>query len=1006
MNSKKGKKGFIVWASVASSVIALLLIVTILASTVFFTLINTVFGGKRPIFAPGVEAYYLTDYTSKEEVFEAAKQFNVKLGDEGYVLLKNNGSALPVYTPESEGGNAVSQKPKISIFGKNSVNLAYGGTGSSAFDVSQSVDLYTALEEAGYSCNPELKKFYNDTKRSGPVRETSGSDLDSGDTVVLSTAETPQSMYDSAVKDSYSAYSDVALIVITRVAGEGMDLPRQMKGATGYKNEDDHFLEFDKNETDLINAVSNGSFDKVVIVLNTGSAMELGEVEDNDGVDSIIWMGYPGMTGTRSLGRILNGSVNPSGHTVDTFVRDLKADPTWNNFGDNRITGNYDAGIVGGDQYSVGGKPRMYYFVDYEEDIYVGYRYYETAYAEHEAGNFDAFDYDQAVVYPFGYGLSYTSFTWTIEDDSSIRNKAIGKDGKYEITVKVHNDGDVAGMDVVQLYGHAPYNPKNLDTAIEKPEVVLLDFAKTELIEPGKDATVTLTVDPYYLASYDCYDNNGNDFKGYELEASDDYMLYVAQTSHDRSLSIPFVVSDDITYSTDPVTDYEVENRYTEQADPLFNSDTQLSVKMSRSDFEGTWPTTPDAEEREVDENFIKALDDVSHNNPIDENEVEMPWTDGEKTMVLRDMLFDENGEIIDEDGDGIPFVDYDDSRWLTLLEQLSVSEMKYVCNNAAYIIQMAETIGLPQVLCADGPVGWTCLMNSIDFYGTCNYVSQITVGATWNKDLVYEYGEMVGDEGLLGNGNGVPYSGWYAPGVNIHRSAFGGRNFEYFSEDPVLSGKLAASEIRGAQSKGVFVFLKHFALNEQETHRSISGDCSWVTEQAMREIYLRSFEIAVKEGETRGIMSSFNRIGTRWTGGDYRLLTEILRNEWGFRGSVISDFNTIPKYMNSRQMAYAGGNLNLATMPVEWADESSAADVAILSGLMKDICYTVVNSNAMNGEILGYKLPIWQLTAIILDVVVVCGMAVWGVFAVRGFIRYKKSENAAKENADNNDNV
>ena len=977
---RNGTTGLIVWASVTGFLFVLFLVVTILCSTVFYPLINIVLKGPRPIFKPGVESYYLTDYMSKDQVLEAARDFNVELAGEGYVMLKNSNGALPIRTPESED-DASSDRPKVSVFGKNSVDLAYGGTGSGEISAADAVDIYDALEAAGYDCNPALREFYEDEARSGAKRETSGEDLDSGDTVVLSTAETPQEDYDDEVKSSYGSYKDAAIVVFTRVGGEGMDFPRSMKGADGYKNEDDHFLELDRNEIDLINAVKAEGFGKVVVMLNTGCAMEIPDLAADDGVDAVIWTGYPGMTGMHAFASILNGNVNPSGHTVDTWVKDLKKDPTWNNFGDNLITANYDKGIVGGDQYSVGGKPRLYYFVDYEEGVYVGYRYYETR------GVTDGEEwYNDNVLYPFGHGLSYTDFTWTA-DFGSLKDATIDGKTKYTVTVTVHNDGDVAGKDVVQLYGHAPYTAGG----VEKSEVVLLDFAKTELIEPGEDAEVTLTFDPYLLASYDYSGANDIEGTGYELDGGDGYALYVAENAHDRSRKVEFSVpSSGVRYENDPVTDHPVVNRYTDQEDPMFDSDAQLSVLLSRSDWTGTWPTVPTDDEREVDESLIEAFDDTSHNNPADFDSVEMPWTEEPTSLTLRGMLFNENGEIIDDDGDGIPFVSYDDERWDALLDQLSFSEMVYVCNNAAFFIQNADSVSLPIVLCADGPAGWTCFMNE-DFTKTCGYVSQITVGSTWSKELSRAYGETIGDEGIVGDGAGTPYTGWYAPGANIHRSAFGGRNFEYYSEDPVLSGKLAANQIAGCQSKGVFCFIKHFAVNDQETHRSISGLSVWVTEQSMREIYLRPFELAVKEGGSRAIMSSFNRIGTRWTGGDYRLLTEILRNEWGFRGSVICDYNTIPKYMNSRQMSYAGGDLNLASPPVDWADEASSADVYVLRGLMKNILYTVVNSNAMNVEVIGYKMPIWQIVLIVVDCVVAAGCAVWGVFAVRGFIKSRK---------------
>lgn len=975
-----------VWAIVSLVLVVLFAVITVLTSTVFSSVISNVLGGRRAVYADGVEPIYVSDYPTKAATLEAANKLNEDITGEGFVLLKNENNALPIKTSESGGD----ETPKISIFGKNSVDLAYGGTGSGGAMNSQlgdRIDLYTALEEAGYETNPELKKFYEDTAASGPVRTTS-SDMDSGDTVVYSTAETPQIKYTKTVKDSYAEYSDAAIVVFTRQGGEGADFPRLMKGATGARNEDDHFLQLDQNETDLLQAVCS-QFDKVIVVINSGTPMELAFLEDKDyyayqeNIDAAIWIGYPGNTGTMALGRILNGSVNPSGKLPDTYAADFKQDPTWFNFGDNRT--------ADGDRYIYNGDPQLYYFVDYEEGVYVGYRYYETRCVT-EGENW----YKDAVVYPFGYGLSYTNFEWSVTDKSTIEDAVLTQQTadektEYTITVEVFNKGSVAGKDVVQLYGHAPYTAGG----IEKPEVILLDYAKTPTIEPGDSTTVTLTFDPYYLASYDYSDANGNGFKGYELDAGD-YALYISADAHDRSISVPFSVSGGIRYAVDPVTENSVVNRYTDQTDAMFNSDTQLSTILSRNDWAGTMPDSPTAEEHNLSKELYEALEDTSTNNPNDYDSMEMPWFDEDVTVTFRDMVTNEDGVYAfgdDTDAMWEPFVSYGDERWETMLDSCSVADLINMYDNGNFKSEAIANIGKPLTNDTDGPAGFVNFMelNLPDsmktYWGTCYYCCESVLAATWSKDMAFAYGQMIGNEGIWGadgRGNGMPYSGWYAPGANIHRSPFGGRNPEYYSEDPVLSGKMGANVVMGAQSKGVYCFVKHFAVNEQETHRSIGGLVTWVNEQSMREIYLRSFEIIVKEGGTRAMMSSFNRIGTRWTGGDYRLLTEILRNEWGFKGMVICDFNTIPQYMNSRQMAYAGGDINLATLPETWADESDTGDMIVLRQNAKNVFYTVMNSNAMNGEIVGYKMPVWQILIIVLDCVIVAGIAVWGFFAIR----------------------
>lgn len=955
---KKGPRRWLI-SSIALLVVFGLL--TVLTNTIFMDILETVLGGRVPVYADGVESVYVSDLglDTKAGVLDAANKLVEEVCEEGFVLLKNLDNALPL-----------SSGAKISVFGKNSINLAYGGSGSGGGDSNAAKTIYDSLEAAGFETNPVLKSFYEDNKASGGARSSNSSDLDSGDTVVLSTAETPQASYTDNVKSSYNQYSDAAIIVFTRIGGEGFDLPRSMKGAAGAYDENDHFLRLDKNERDLVDAVTAAGFGKVIVLINAGTSMELGLLEDNSDVDAVLNIGFPGTTGIMALGRILKGEVNPSGRTVDTYSRDFTKDPTWVNFGDNLITGDTNKKIQGGDQYDLDGTLQLYYFVDYEEGEYVGYRYYETrGFTDGESW------YNENVVYPFGYGLSYTSFEWTIEDVSELQDVAIDMNGKYTVKIRVGNTGSVPGKDVVELYATPPY----FDGEIEKSHKVLVDFAKTPELAPGESTVVELTFDPYYIASYDYLDANNNGFAGYELDAGD-YALHVSKNAHESVLEIDFTVDENIQYETDPVTGYWVENRYTEQDDEFFNSNLQLSTVLSRADWEGTWPNTPTDEERSASKAFINALKDVETNNPNDYSDYEMPETGAAVTISFRDMLTDENG--------GYGFVAYDDPRWETLLDQLSYEELSNLFEYGGFKTEAIQKIGKPLTNDTDGPAGFVNFMdNSGTFWGTCYYCSETVMAATWNVDLLSDVGNMIGNEGILGaadKGNGMPYSGWYAPAVNIHRSPFGGRNFEYYSEDGVLNGKMAAAVIEAARGKGVYCYLKHFALNEQETHRSIGGDLSWVTEQAMREIFLRPFEIAVKEGGTRAIMSSFNRIGTRWTGGDYRLLTEILRNEWGFQGMVISDFNTCP-HMDTRLMAYAGGDLNLVKVSQgAWSDESDTGDMVILRQAAKNVLYTVVNSNAMNGEIVAYNPPIWSTLLFAFDGVLVVALAVWGFFVIR----------------------
>ncbi len=955
----KGKAGKI-WLGVSLFLIVLMLVVTILANGIFYNLICLALGLRaRPVFADGVVSMYVTENSqTREEANANANAMNIELCEEGFVLLKNQDSALPL----SEGA-------KVSVFGKNSVNLSYGNSGSGGFSGVDYKTIYDSLEEAGFTTNRALKEFYEDDSRSGDEREANSSDLDSGGNQMIATAETPQSMYTSDIKSTYGEYSDAAIVVITRIGGEGFDLPRYQGDTEGAVSEDSHYLELDQNEIDLLEAVCAADFEHVIVVFNIPSAFEATFLTDTsyasfaDDIDAALWIGFTGGEGIMALGEILNGEVNPSGRTVDTWSADFTQDPTFVNFGTGPTPDDSD-------QYDAG----LYYFVDYEESIYVGYRYYETR------GETDGEEwYDGAVVYPFGYGLSYTTFEWEIV--SSTQTFEIDKDGTYTVEVKVTNTGNMAGKDVVQLYCAAPY----YEGGIEKASRVLVGYAKTDEIDPGDFDTVTITFDPYSAASYDYRDANNNGFSGYELEHGD-YKLLVAKNAHDVVGSIDCYVSSDICYNTDPDTGITVENRYTDR-EGVTDSDYQLSTILSRSNWEGTWPDVPTDEERAASSALIDEIRDVSHNNPNDYSEEEYPMFRASTTLTVRDLLPEETPEKT-----WSAIVDYDDERWDELLDACYEDTLIELFNYAAYQTVAVEEIGLPSTIHGDGPAGFTCFMNQNDFQGTCHYCSEPVMASTWNEELMQEFGEILGEEAIYGSTvNDTPYSAIYAPGVNIHRSMFGGRNAEYFSEDPLLTGKMAAAEIRGLQSMGVITMVKHFVANEQETHRSINGDCSWLTEQSLREIYLKSFEIAIKEGESRGVMTSFNRIGTKWTGGDYRLLTEILREEWGFRGAVICDFNTIPQYMNSRQMAYAGGDLNLATLPEDWCDSSDTSDAIVLRQAAKNILYTFVNSNALNTEVLYYKIPIWQIWLYVADGVVAAGIVAWGVGV--GIGKWRKRE-------------
>lgn len=926
-------------------------------------LMDTLFGSQRPIYSDKVTSVYPTQKaTNKAEAFANAQEVNLKLAEEGFVLLKNENAALPM-----------NKGARISVFSKNSVNLSYGGSGSGGFDTSNNKNLYESLNDAGFVTNPTLKRFY-ESSQSGPVRTANSSDLDNGDNQKIATAETPQSKYTDAVKNSYADYSDAALVVITRIGGEGFDLPRYQGDSEGAVSPDSHYLELDQNEIDLLTAVTDGTFKRVVVVFNTPSSFEATFLKDSayaafaDKIDAAVWIGFTGSNGITALGEILNGDVNPSGRLVDTWAADFTKNPSFVNFGTGCLpdtTDKYDGG--------------MYYSVDYEEGIYVGYRYYETR------GETDGEDwYNANVVYPFGYGLSYTTFDWTV-GDASASEIELGTTITVPVTVK--NTGSVAGKEVVQLYASAPYTLGG----IEKAHKVLVGFAKTKLLQPGESETVTVSFDPYSAASYDYRDANSNGFSGYELEAGE-YTLYVSRNAHESEKAIALNLAADVQIGTDPTTDSEVVNRYTD-SENFLDSDWQLDTMLSRADWEGTWPTPQTAQQHAGTDRLYEEIRSEEHNNPTDFDSEEYPWFGEEPTLTLRDLLPSAEAEGYE------PVVFYDDERWEELMMGCDEEEMIALINNGAYHTLAMEGVGLPATIHGDGPSGFTCFMSKEQVNGTCQYVSEPVMASTWNIDLMTELGEAIGEEGTIGDkATGQPYSSIYAPGVNIHRSPFGGRCSEYFSEDPFISGMMGTAEVQGIQSRGVLPTVKHFVANEQETHRSIGGDLSWLSEQALREIYLKPFEYTVKLGETRGIMTSFNRIGTRWTGGDYRLLTEILRNEWGFNGLVICDFNTIPQYMIPRMMFYAGGSLDLATQQsAMWTDcdTSDAGDAIVLMRAVKDVMYALVNSNAMNAEVIGYNPPIWQEYLHWINIGAFTLVGVWLVLAIVRTVRCNKRQKA-----------
>ena len=954
--------------------------------------LSLVFGGERANVTEDNRAeWYDRQYTSKEEVLAAANDFVVEVEKEGIVLLKNENDALPL---SGDGAH-------VSVFGKNSVNIVYSGSGSASSNSSTAQKtLYESLEAAGISYNETLKSFYEDSGKSGKGRPenpamTSGQRL-SG----FGTGETPVDSYTPDVVDSYTGYQDAAIVVFSRIGGEGFDLPRTMAesfggAAVAGASADSHYLELDENEKALLAHVKE-NFSKVIVILNVGTTMEIPELKADEGIDAILWMGFPGSTGIMALGQILTGldtegnQISPSGHTVDTWAADFTMDTTW-----------YNTGVYGsefGNRYLYNGETTDYAFVNYEEGIYVGYRYYETRGYEETAADPQSAWYENNVVYPFGYGLSYTEFDWDVSFGAASGTE-ITADDTLEVLVTVKNTGDYAGKDVVELYYSAPYDYEG--PAIEKPHVVLGDFAKTDLLAPGEEQTLTLTLDVKDMKSYDYADANENGFSGYELEAGE-YRIIVGSDAHTAKADAVYTLSEDLQLKTDINADgeeTEVVNAFDDVSAGIFGTNTYASY-VSRKDFAGTLRTTylDDAERTLTDE--LKETLDESIKRKYTESDAGKPWevtgsvpstTPVNSGLSLRDMLYDEAGNYLGE-------ASFDDPRWETLLDEISLDEMKNLVGFGAFrtneIKGVDGVVGKPLTVDSDGPNGFTSFLSESVIYGTCAYQAECVMGSTWNVELAERMGELIGEEGLAGNekGDGLPYSGWYAPAVNIHRSPFAGRNWEYYSEDGLLSGKFAAGVIKGADKKGVYCYVKHFAVNDQETDREYNGILVWANEQSMRELYLLPFEIAVKEGGATGMMSSFNRLGMKWAGGSYALLTQVLRDEWGFHGSVITDYS-LNTYTHVDEMIRAGGDLFLTQDAKTFGMEDDATQIALLRQSTKNILYMVANSSAMSISTDGYLRPVWQTVMICVDIAMIAALALWGILAIRSVKKKEEQE-------------
>lgn len=874
-----------------------------------------------------------TKYMLSDTTVSKANELAKEVQSEAITMLKNDDSNLPL------------SGKKVNVFGWGSTNPVYGGTGSGSMSKQyKTVSLLDGMKQAGLKTNTELSKLYTDYRKDRPEVGMFAQDW--------TLPEVPAKQYSDKLVSDAKDFSDEAVVVLTRVGGEGADLPTDMKakGITYKNNSKDYddfqkgesFLQLSKTERDMIDLVTS-NFKKVTLVYNGANTFQFDFLNDYPQIQSVVWCPPAGQTGFSALGEVLAGETNPSGKTSDTFLKDLTKSVSYNNFGKFEYTNMADKaakykGFTGDDVTAIPG------FVNYSEGIYVGYKFYETASDE------GLINYDDTVAFPFGYGLSYTSFDQKLD---SVKYKG----GKVTVTATVTNTGDKAGKDVVEAY----YNPPYTDGGIEKASKNLAGFEKTKELQPGESQKVTVKFDDDDMASYDY-----KGAKAYVLEKGD-YDISIQSDSHHVIDHKAITVKDTVTYDSDSNTHNGDKTVATNQFDDVAGDVTYLSRADHFANYkEATAAPTNFKMSDKAKETFYNN----SNYDPkkFDKDSDKMPTTGAKNGLKLSDMY----GK------------DYDDADWDKLLDQLTFDDMDNLIANGGYGTQAVKSVGKIQLTDADGPAS---LNNNFTGVGSIGFPASTAFACTWNKDLAKQFGEMIG-----AMAHDMHVAGWYAPAMNIHRNAFSGRTFEYFSEDSLLSGVMASSEISGAKSKGVYSFMKHFALNDQETKRT-EMLCTWTNEQAMREIYLKPFEMSVKEGGAQAVMSSFNYIGNTYAGADSALLQTVLRGEWGFKGFVLTDYFGGYGYQNADQEVRAGNDSMLATTKItNHITDKSATSVKAMRQAAHNILYTAANSwQYANGEP-KVATPIWKTAMYVawgVTAVLVIGLE---IVAIKRYLNRKKA--------------
>ena len=865
--------------------------------------------------------------TVSQETTQEAIEVANQIAEEGTVLLKNDG-LLPLTDTQN-----------LNLFGWTSVNPVYGGTGSGGLnELYEKTSLIDSLTQAGFAVNQELVDFYNAYTSDRPEMSLSKQSW--------TLPEPPAATYSQQLLDNAKAFSDTAVIVLGRIAGEGHnDMPGDVSQAAYDNNSTEyadfepgeHYLQLSQTEEDLVELVCS-NFSNVIVLYNAANPMELGFVEEYPQIRAALWCQGPGHTGFEAIGKILGGEVNPSGRTTDTFVYDLTATPWWNNWQSTKYSNMEDMAVEGMNA----GTAQTYYpsFVNYVEGIYVGYKFYETAAAE------GFLDYDATVQYPFGYGLSYTTFTQKMSELSV-------DDTTVSFDVTVTNTGSVAGKDVVEVY----YNPPYHNGGIEKSVANLIRFDKTDLLEPGASQTISISFDLEEMASYDMSGTGC-----YVLEAGD-YLISVNSDSH--------TVLDQKTCTVTSTVRYEGENKRASDKVAATNQFTEAQgdvTYLSRADGFANYAQATAAPASDVMSEKLVAQyhlnSNFDHTTYIDPD-AEMPVTGADNGMSLADMRG----------------ASYDDPRWDTLLDQLTVSDMSNMIALSGYQTPAMESVGKVATVDADGPAA---INNNFTGGGSIGFPVEVMLACTWNQDLAQQYGTMMGKMCREMN-----IAGWYAPGMNTHRTAFGARNYEYFSEDGTLAGYISASAVQGAASQGVYAYIKHLALYEMNAKMV----CVWANEQSIREIYLKPFEISVKVGDAHAVMVSWSFIGIKWAGENSNLMNNVLRGEWGFEGFALTDFfrNNGHGFMNADMALANGVDAMLSTYaggPNVVEDPEAASSVQYMRRACKNVMYTVVNSWMYEDGAMDSGLAAWKIALISTDVVVCILLAGAGIVLVR---RYRK---------------